>query len=121
MKVSTRMVYVGTYTAGKSQGIYRCRLDVDTGALDLEGLVAESEDPSFLVIHPGKRFLYAVNELMVFDGKPGGAVSAFAIDPTGTLLLVANQHSDTSPFVSTSKRARRQPRGIVLTCLPRCV
>lgn len=85
-------VYVGTYTSGESEGIYRCRLNLETGAIDLEGLATATEEPSFLAIHPNQRFLYAVNELMTFDEQPGGAVSAFAIDPqTGDLTFLNQQ------------------------------
>src|SRR5437867_2940575 len=47
-------VYVGTYTQGKSKGIYLFRLDLGSGKLTPEGLVAETPNPSFLVIHPNQ-------------------------------------------------------------------
>src|SRR3954451_1260682 len=58
-------VFVGTYTGGKagSKGIYRCELDLTTGKLSPAALAAEVTSPSFLAIHPGRRFLYAVNEV----------------------------------------------------------
>ncbi len=90
----TQWVYVGTYTGGKSKGIYLFHLDMASGKLTAVGLAAETTNPSFLAIHPGRRFLYAVNEIENFDGKKSGAVSAFAIDPeTGHLTLLNRQPS----------------------------
>ena len=87
-------VYVGTYTGGSSQGIYLSRFNSTTGALAPAKLVAETDNPSFLAIHPSKRFLYAVNETGQFEGKETGAVSAFAINrKSGTLKLLNQQAS----------------------------
>ena len=87
------LVYVGTYTGAKSKGIYRYHLNLETGALDQQKLVAETPSPSFLALHPGHRFLYAANEVDSLNGKPGGAVSAFAIDPKTGDLQALNQQS----------------------------
>src|SRR5262249_39217588 len=87
-------VYVGTYTQGKSKGIYLFELDLAGGTLTPQGLAAEVENPSFLAIHPSRKFLYAVGEVSNFGGKKAGAVSAFAIDEkTGKLTLLNQQAS----------------------------
>ena len=86
-------VYVGTYTGGKSKGIYVVELDPATGALSAPVLAAQTANPSFLAIHPSHRFLYAVGELDNFKGKKGGAVTAFAIDPKTGKLTQLNQQS----------------------------
>lgn len=86
------LIYIGTYTGGKSKGIYRCTFDANTGALSEPQLAVEAVNPSFLAIHPDGKYLYAVNEVGEFQGKPGGAVSAFAIDArTGNLKLLNQQ------------------------------
>ena len=64
-------VFVGTYTDGKSKGIYRCELDLKTGKLTNPQVAAELRSPSFLAIHPSHHFLYAVNESG--SGKNTGA------------------------------------------------
>jgi 6-phosphogluconolactonase len=88
-------VYVGTYTGTTSKGIYRFTLDPKTGATTAPVLAAETKNPSFLAMHPSGRFLYAVGETESFDGKKGGAVSAFAVDPrTGDLKLLNQQSSE---------------------------
>ena len=91
----TVRVYIGTYTGETSQGIYISRLNGDTGALSKVELAAEVKNPSFLAIHPNHIFLYAVNEVSDSDGKPTGAVSAFAIDNnSGKLKLLNHQSSE---------------------------
>ena len=90
-------VYVGTYTgggSGGSRGIYRFELDPASGAFTDPVLAGESENPSFLALHPGGRVLYAANELGTFGGAATGAVSAFAIDgATGILTGLGQQAS----------------------------
>jgi len=82
--------YVGTYSGavgnlGNGEGIYLFEMDRQTGALAQRRLVAKSANPSWIVIHPSRRYLYAVNEVDSYQGK-SGSVSAFAIDEaTGDL------------------------------------
>ena len=86
-------LYVGTYTSGKSEGIYVYRMNSVTGALTRLKSI-QSVNPSFLVIDRSRRYLYAVNEVKEFDGKPEGAVSAFSIEPkTGSLTFLNQQSS----------------------------
>src|SRR5260221_14144365 len=69
-------VYVGTYTGPKSKGIYLCEFDLATGKLTSKGVAGEVANPSFLVIHPSQKYLFAVGEVDNFKGKKGGAASA---------------------------------------------
>src|SRR5215470_4131552 len=84
------LVFVGTYTnKTNSKGIYSYTFDPGTGKLQPLGVAAESEDPSFLAIHPSGKYLYAVNETDHFGAQKSGAVSAFSIDKqTGKLSLI---------------------------------
>lgn len=86
------IMYVGTYTRAPSKGIYAYRFRSATGEvtpLAADGLAAETENPSFLAVHPNQRFLYAVNEISRYEGRDAGSVSAFAIDrATGALTLL---------------------------------
>jgi 6-phosphogluconolactonase len=87
-------VYVGTYTDGTSRGIYRFTFAPATGSASEPVLAASAASPSFLALHPGGRFLYAVGEIDEFQGAKTGVVSAFAIDPkTGALKLLNQQPS----------------------------
>ena len=87
--MSNYLVYIGTYTGPKSQGIYVYRFAAATGKLTPLGLAAESTNPAFLAIHPNHRHLYAVNEIAKYDGQKSGSVSAFSINhQTGKLTLL---------------------------------
>ena len=90
-------VYFGTYTGAKSKGIYVSRFDADTGKLAPAQLAAEIPSPSFLAVHPGNRFLYAVNEVSKYDGKAAGSVSAFSIDAASGKLALLNAQSSGGP------------------------
>jgi 6-phosphogluconolactonase len=91
----TTHVYFGTYTGPKtgSQGVYVSTFDPATGRLGEPKLAAETENPSFLALHPTRPLLYAVNEVSTFEGAPTGSVSAFAIDPKTGLLGALNRVS----------------------------
>jgi len=86
-------VFVGTYTRGESKGIYRCQLDLKTGRLSKPVLAAEMPNPSFLAVHPGGKFLYAVSEVGYFGGEKSGSVHAFAIDHESGELKPLNAQS----------------------------
>ena len=87
-------VYVGTYTTGRSEGIYVCRLDLSSGELRRIDVARGVVNPSFLAVDPKGRFLYAVNEVNEFKGKASGAVSAFSIhERTGALKFINQQPS----------------------------
>jgi 6-phosphogluconolactonase len=92
------LIYIGTYTRaephvqGKAKGIYTYALDSSTGALRELNVAAGVVNPSFVAADATRRYLYAVQELDVYAGQPGGAISAFAIDPhTGALTLINHQ------------------------------
>jgi 6-phosphogluconolactonase len=94
---SDRTMYVGTYTSGASKGIYAYRFDSAAGKTTPIGLVVETENPSFLAIHPNRRFLYAANEISMYNGQAAGSVSAFAIDPATHALKLLNRVSSSGP------------------------
>jgi 6-phosphogluconolactonase len=85
------LVYVGTYTRQDSKGIYAYRFLPATGKLTPIGLVGETENPSFLALHPNHRFLYAVNEISNYEGQSAGSVSAFSIDVKTGMLTALNK------------------------------
>jgi 6-phosphogluconolactonase len=84
------LAYIGTYTEKtKSKGIYAFRFEDASGKLSPIGVAAETPNPSFLALHPNKKYLYAVNETGEFGDEKSGAVSAFSIDrKTGKLTLL---------------------------------
>lgn len=81
------LAFVGTYTTKtESKGIYGFEFDADTGKLTPKGVAAETPDPSWVVVHPSGKFLYAANEA----GK-ASTVSAFAMDTKSGKLTQLNQ------------------------------
>jgi 6-phosphogluconolactonase len=98
------LAYVGTFTKGSgeasSKGIYVFRLQ--TKGMEVSqnitlvplGLAAATPNPAFLEIDARRRLVFAANDLHEFQGKPSGAVSAFAVDAaTGKLALLNQQAS----------------------------
>jgi 6-phosphogluconolactonase len=86
-------VYVGTYTDKGAKGIYSFQFDADSGKATIASLSAETTNPSFLALDRNGRFLYAVNEVSDYQGKKGGAISAFAVDDQSGKLTLLNQVS----------------------------
>lgn len=94
MNAKPILFHVGSYADEGSPGLHLCRLDPANGRLERLDSISAGANPSFLALHPGGRYLYAVNEQKVYQGRPGGAVCAFVLDPeTGTPLLLNRQPS----------------------------
>jgi 6-phosphogluconolactonase len=91
------LVYIGTYTGPTSQGIYAYRFHAATGEMTSLGLAAETRNPSWVTIHPNRRFLYAANEINDFEGQLAASVSAFSIDPASGRLTLLNRVSTRGP------------------------
>ena len=87
------LIYVGTYTGSQSKGIYLFRMELNLGGINTRGIATEATNPSFLTIHPNKKFLYAVSEVGNFEGKPTGAVNAYSINPRSGRLTLLNKQS----------------------------
>ncbi|MCX6619664.1 MAG: lactonase family protein [Acidobacteria bacterium] len=84
------LVFVGT---GSGKGIYAFRFNGATGQPGPLGLATEASSASFLAVHPGGRYLYAVSEINSFQGKRSGAVAAYKIDATAGTLQLLNKVS----------------------------
>ncbi len=97
-KLKELLMYVGTYTKGRSESIYIYRMNLADGQLKPAATIKGISNPSFLAIDPKRRFLYAANESGEFAGKRGGGVTAFAIDrKTGDLRKLNEQNSPGVP------------------------
>jgi 6-phosphogluconolactonase len=84
---SRQRALVGTYTnKTDSKGIYAVEFDSESGKLKLQGLAAETPDPSWVVVHPNGKFVYAANE----SGKQS-TVTAFALDAKTAKLTQLNE------------------------------
>lgn len=81
------IAYVGNYTnKTDSKGIYEFRFDSTTGKMSGLEVAGATKDPSWVVVHPSGKYLYAANEM----GKTS-TVSAFAIDHASGKLTLLNQ------------------------------
>ena len=82
----------GTYTGGKSKGIYVHTFNTKTG-MTRELSVMDASNPSYIAASADGRFVYAVHE----DGQEagGGKISAYAFDAsTGKLSLINTQSTE---------------------------
>jgi len=92
--------YVGTYTNKKSEGIYKYLLNKD-GSLDRIGLVAITENPSFLIISRDKKYLLAVNEI---NNNGVGSVQSFLINKNSLELINSSSSGGAHPcFITVNK------------------
>ncbi|OUM08403.1 3-carboxymuconate cyclase [Pseudomonas syringae] len=83
---------VGSYTQGKSEGIYRFGFNSETGMIDAKPLqVVKADNPSWLTLSPDQRYLFAVNENGPGQKDVVGKVSSFAIDPKTRQITPINQ------------------------------
>jgi 6-phosphogluconolactonase len=81
------IMYVGSYTAGRSRGIYAWKFNSRDGSISPLGLMAGAAQPAHLWIAPDDRTLYAVN------WETDGGVSAYHINPKNGALTFLNKVS----------------------------
>ena len=84
---------IGTYTAGKSEGIYVYDFDSKTADSKLVS-VAKTSNPSFLAVSPNEKYVYAVNENADSSRfTTGGSMAAFSFDKKKGVLSFINKES----------------------------
>ncbi len=65
-------MYIGGYATAEQPGIHACTFDDATGELSNRSSFAGIVNPSYLLVHPNGRWLYAVSETsQQQDGTPG--------------------------------------------------
>jgi 6-phosphogluconolactonase len=97
----------GTYTSGKSEGIYVFQFNSIDG-LAKEVSHVKISNPSFVAVSPDERFVYSVVEDAANNGK-GGEITAFSFDKkTGTLTFLNRQPTggDHPCYVSVDKTGK---------------
>jgi 6-phosphogluconolactonase len=85
------ILYVGTYNARGSEGIYGFRFDAHSGSLTPIGLLARAINPSFLVLAADQRFLYAVSETNSFNNQASGSICTYKVERTTGALTFRNE------------------------------
>lgn len=84
-------LFIGTYTSGKSKGIYVYDFNARSGELKWVSNTDSAANPSFLTVAPDGRHIYAVNEI---SRSMAGLVAAYDFDPqSGQLHLINRQSS----------------------------
>ena len=79
----------GTYTSGKSEGIYVYKFNSADGSAKAVSHVKIS-NPSFVAVSPNEQFVYAVEEDAANNGK-GGEITAFSFNKQTGILTFINQ------------------------------
>ena len=87
-KPQNTSLYVGTYTNGESEGIYKFDFNTKTGELTNKQLAVATANPSFIAFSPNKKYLYAVGE-----GETS-AVTAFNVNEDGKLVFINSESSN---------------------------
>ncbi|KOX63224.1 3-carboxymuconate cyclase [Pseudomonas psychrophila] len=83
---------VGSYTQGKSQGIYRLQFDSAKGRITPEPLqVFKTANPSWLTLSKDQSRLFVVNENGKGQRDVVGRASSVAIDPKTNQMMLINQ------------------------------
>lgn len=89
---SSCWVYFGTSVTGSNRGIYRSKLDQDTGILSEAVRVADKSDSVFFAFSPDKTHLYSLAEIPGPSGKPMEAIESYSVDrPSGALTPIGEQ------------------------------
>lgn len=93
---------VGTYTTGKSEGIYVYHFDTETGKITYQDKVTGVNNPSYLAISANRKFVYSVNEI---GSDRTGSASSFSFDAkSGKLTFINKQPTGAGPcYVSVDK------------------
>ncbi|MBK8787814.1 MAG: lactonase family protein [Chitinophagaceae bacterium] len=97
----------GTYTSGKSEGIYVYQFNSDDGSAKAVSSIKIS-NPSFVAVSPDEKFVYSVEEDAANNGKEG-EVSAFSFNKeTGKLSFLNRKPTggDHPCYVSVDKTGR---------------
>ena len=79
---------IGTYTTGKSEGIYVYRFDTKTGQSTYLNKITGISNPSYITASTNRHFIYSVNEVGV---ERTGGVSAFSFEPKSGELKLLNK------------------------------
>lgn len=107
-RAAGEILWIGTFTAKGSEGIYSAEFDPATGEIGKAEVQAGADDPAFLALHPAKPVLYAIGRdtLSAYDFTADGKLALrnvvpssgkgpchLAVDPAGQLLATADYWS----------------------------
>ncbi|AKP53112.1 6-phosphogluconolactonase [Cyclobacterium amurskyense] len=88
-QTSKEIIYVGTYSQNNSEGIYVLEFDRENLTTTTVQTIHDKESPTFLALHPNKKFLYAAYREGKDAKDEAGTVIAYSIAPdTGKLTKI---------------------------------
>lgn len=134
---TTQILYIGTYTKRTAYdgGILVCDYNAETGDITPRTAGRDTDNPSWVAVHPQYRILYAVSE----SGSPeGGAIHCYTREPAtgeltfaggvpsggrgpcyvsvssdGRFVFVANYNSGTVSSYRVAERGRTAASGLL--------
>lgn len=93
---------IGTYTSGKSEGIYVYKFNSNTGEFSPVSIAKGIKNPSFLAVGPGNKYVYSVSE-----GDGQGSVTAFSFSNGNMNMLNARSSGGSGPcYVAVDKTGK---------------
>lgn len=87
------ILYVGTYSQNDSKGIYVLDFDRSDLSATILQTVHDKQNPTFLALHPSKKYLYAAYREGKNPEDPNGTIASYAIDENTGHLSLINQAS----------------------------
>ena len=104
MPENTFTLFIGTYTRkeghvdGKADGIYVYSFNAETGDLTRESTMEGIINPSYLTVHPGGNYVYAVSETGGEGDTISGEVVAYSFDKDALELTELNRLSSEGDY-----------------------
>jgi 6-phosphogluconolactonase len=90
---SKEIIYVGTFSENDSKGIYVMEFDRNTLNFKEIQTIHDRKSPSFITIHPNKKYLYAAYREGTGNQDPNGTIIAYAIKSDSGELEKINEVS----------------------------
>lgn len=90
-RADQHLLVVGGYAAADQPGLHAFAFNTATGVLTEHGAFAGIFNPSFLVVHPNQRWLYAVSETSQSHDGVSGGVWALRFEAEGGAFSPLNQ------------------------------
>jgi 6-phosphogluconolactonase len=87
------LLFIGGYTPAAEPGIQAYHFDASTGALTARGSCTGIHNPGYLVVHPNRRWLFAVSETSQAGDGTYGAVWALRFEAEPFSLRPVNHQS----------------------------
>lgn len=87
------LVFVSAFAPGADGAIHACRLDLESGRLKKVQATTGVENPFFLALSPGGKFLYSIHAAGQFGGSANEQVAAYEITGADGGLKLLNRQS----------------------------